>query len=113
MLDPGIIRAMTKRLTTLLALLGIHQHLSAEQKHDLATAAYQATPGAAAAGGARMMGLPLGDWLVLASIAFVVLQAAYLVWKWRRDARRDLERQEDRRRGRPVETDIGSLGAEE
>ena len=60
-----------------------------------------------------MMGLPLGDWLVLASIAFVVLQAAYLVWKWRRDARRDLERQEDRRRGRPVETDIGSLGAEE
>ncbi len=104
---------MTKRLTTLLALLGIHQHLSAEQKHDLATAAYQTTPGAAAAGGARMMGLPLGDWLVLASIAFVVLQAAYLVWKWRRDARRGLERQEDRRRGRPVETDIGSLGAEE
>lgn len=107
---------MNKRITTLLALFGIHQHLSAEQKHDLATAAYQATPGAAAAGGARMVGLPLSDWLVVASIAFVVLQAAYLIWKWRRDARRDarrdLERQEDRRRGRPPETDLGELGAD-
>lgn len=27
----------------------------------------------------------MSDWLVLASIAFVGLQAAYLVWKWRRD----------------------------
>lgn len=104
---------MNKRLATLLSLLGIHQHLSAEQKHDLATAAYQATPGAAAAGGARMMGLPLSDWLVVASIAFVVLQAGYLVWKWRRDARRDQEHQEDRRRGRPVEADLGELGIDE
>ena len=104
---------MNKRLVTLLALLGIHQHLSAEQKHDLATAAYQATPGAAAAGGARMMGLPLSDWLVVASIAFVVLQAGYLVWKWRRDARRDQEHQEDRRRGRAVEADLGELGIDE
>lgn len=106
---------MNKRLTAMLALLGIHQHLSAEQKHDLAAAAYHSAPGAAAAGGARMAGLPLSDWLVLASLAFVLLQAAYLVWKWRRDARRDEERQEDRRRGRRVapETDLGSLGAEE
>lgn len=104
---------MNKRLASLLALVGIHQHLSAEQKHDLVNATYQATPGAAAAGGARMMGLPLSDWLVVASIAFVALQAGYLVWKWRRDARRDQERQEDRRRGRPVETDLGSLGADE
>ena len=104
---------MNKRLATLLALLGIRQHLSAEQKHDLATAAYQATPGAAAAGGARMMGLPLSAWLVVASIAFVVLQAGYLVWKWRRDARRAQEHQEDRRRGRPVEADLGELGIDE
>jgi hypothetical protein len=60
-----------------------------------------------------MAGLPLSDWLVVASIAFVALQAGYLVWKWRRDARRDQERQEDRRRGLPVETDLGTLGAEE
>jgi uncharacterized membrane protein YfcA len=105
---------MSKRLASLLALLGINQHLSAEQRHDLVNAGYQAAPGAAAAGGARVAGLPLSDWLVLASLAFVALQAAYLVWKWRRDARRDQERQEDRRRGRPVpETDLGALGADE
>lgn len=104
---------MNKRLTSLLALLGIHQHLSAEQKHDLVSAAYQSAPGAAAAGSAGVFGLPLSDMLVLASIAFVALQAGYLVWKWRRDARRDQERQEDRRRGLPVETDLGTLGAEE
>ena len=104
---------MNKRLASLLALLGIHQHLSAEQKNDLATAAYHSAPGAAAASSAGAVGLPLSDLLVLASIAFVALQAAYLVWKWRRDARRDQERQEDRRRGRPVETDLGSLGADE
>ncbi|MBB6559570.1 putative membrane protein YfcA [Acidovorax soli] len=104
---------MNTRFASLLALLGIHQHLSAEQKNDLATAAYQSAPGAAAASSAGAVGLPLSDLLVLASIAFVALQAAYLVWKWRRDARRDQERQEDRRRGRPVETDLGSLGADE
>ena len=106
---------MNKRLASLLVLLGINQHLSAEQKHDLVNAGYHATPGAAAAGGARMMGLPLSDWLVLASIMFVLLQAAYLVWKWRRDARRDQEHAEDRaaRRHRPAETDLGSLGADE
>ena len=105
---------MNKRLVSLLALLGINQHLSAEQRHDLMSAAYQSAPGAAAAGGARVMGLPLSDWLVLASLAFVALQAAYLVWKWRRDARRDHERQEDRRLGRKLrDTDLGALGAEE
>lgn len=106
--------SMNKRLVSLLALLGINQHLSAEQRHDLMSAAYQSAPGAAAAGGARVMGLPLSDWLVLASLAFVALQAAYLVWKWRRDARRDHERQEDRRLGRKLrDTDIGALGEEE
>lgn len=76
---------MKRALASILALLGIHQHLSAEQKQDLATAAFQATPGAVTAGGFRLASLPLSDWLVLASIAFVGLQAAYLVWKWRRD----------------------------
>ena len=36
----------------MLALLGIHQHLSAEQKQDIAIAAVQTTPGAASAGAA-------------------------------------------------------------
>ena len=57
---------MKKALASMLELLGIHQHLSAGQKQDVAVAA----------GGFRLEGLPLSDWLVLASIAFVELHAA-------------------------------------
>ncbi|WP_120967064.1 MULTISPECIES: hypothetical protein [Comamonas] len=96
---------MKKALASMLALLGIHQHLSAEQKQDIASAAYHATPGAVTAGGFRLAGLPLSDWLVLASIAFVALQASYLIWKWRRDYLRAQNRQQLReraqQRGRP------------
>lgn len=89
---------MKKALASMLALLGIHQHLSAEQKQDIASAAYHATPGAVTAGGFRLAGLPLSDWLVLASLSFIALQAAYLVWKWRRDYLRDQARQQLRDR---------------
>lgn len=82
----------------MLALLGIHQHLSAEQKQDIASAAYHATLGAVTAGGFRLVGLPLSDWLVLASIAFVALQASYLIRTWRRDYLRAQTRQQSRER---------------
>ena len=91
---------MKKILTAWLGLLGIHQHLSAEQKQDIAGAAYQATPGAGTAVSFRLAGLPLSDWLVLASIAFVALQAYFLIWKWRRDYLRDQERQRLQQRAR-------------
>lgn len=84
----------------MLALLGIHQHLSAEQKQDIAVAVVQTTPGAASAGAARLGGLPLSDWAVIATIAFVVLQAAYLIWKWRRDYKREQAREKLRDRTR-------------
>ncbi len=84
---------MKKAIATLLALLGIHQHLSAEQKQDIASAAIQAAPGAGAATGATYGSLPAADWLVLFSVLFIILQGAYLVWKWRRDYRRDQLRQ--------------------
>ena len=96
----------------MLALLGIHQHLSAEQKQDLAVAVMQTTPGAASAGAARLGGVPLSDWAVIATIAFIALQAAYLIWKWRRDYLRAQARQKLGRRTREVvqaeETDWGA-----
>ena len=52
---------MTKYLVSLLALMGIHQHLSAEQRQDIAGAIMQATPGAAATGVFKVWGLPLSD----------------------------------------------------
>lgn len=30
--------------------------------------------------------LTANDWLAVVSILYVLLQAAYLIWKWRRDA---------------------------
>ena len=83
---------MKARIATILAAIGVHGHLSADQKRELVSAGMQAAPGVAAAGGASVMGLQLSDWLVLLSMVFVLLQAAYLIWKWRREARREAER---------------------
>lgn len=102
---------MKKVLVSLLALMGIHQHLSAQQKQDLVIAAAQTAPSAVASSGARIAGLPLSDWAVLATIGFVTLQFAYLVWKWRRDYLREAER---RANGHPVPvTDMAKLEADE
>ena len=86
----------------MLALLGIHQHLSAEQKQDLGVAVMQTVPGAASASAALLGGVPLSDWAVIATIAFIALQAAYLIWKWRRDYLRAQARQKLSRRTREV-----------
>lgn len=93
---------MKKALASMLALLGIHQHLSAEQKQDIAVAVVHTTPGAASAGAARLGGLPLSDWAVIATIGFVVLQAAYLIWKWRRDYKREQAREKWREKASHV-----------
>lgn len=76
---------MKKTIAALLAFLGIHKHLNAQQKQDLSSAALQVTPGGAASLVAKADGIQLADVLTFVTIAFVVLQAAYLVWKWRRD----------------------------
>ena len=99
-------------ISSFLALLGIHQHLSAEQKQDIAVAAYHSAPGAVAAGGAKVAGVALSDWLILASMAFIALQAAYLVWKWRRDYLREVARNAQRHPVPPV-TEQGALKGEE
>ena len=52
---------MKKHLVSLLALMGIHQHLSAEQRQDLIGAAMHTTPGAAATGVFKVWDLPLSE----------------------------------------------------
>ncbi len=37
------------------------------------------------------------DWLAASGIIFIGLQAVYLIWRWVRDARRESDRQHDRR----------------
>lgn len=90
---------MKRLVISALALAGVHGSLSAEQKHDITVATAQTAPGVTAAAGSQALQLPLSDILVICSILFVLLQAAYLIWKWRRDSRREDERQYDRLHG--------------
>lgn len=90
---------MIKPPAALLALMGVNGSLNAGQKHDISVAAVQATPGAVVTAGSRFMGLAPSDILAVLSCTFIVLQIAYLIWKWRRDARHEDEREDDRRRG--------------
>lgn len=53
-------------------------------KDHIQTEIMKATP---AVGGAAGYALTLNDWVGIATIGYVLLQAAYLVWKWRREAR--------------------------
>ena len=42
---------------------------------------------AAALVGSQILGLSLPDWAAIFGIAFIVIQGAYLLWKWRREWR--------------------------
>jgi len=52
--------------------------------NEVATGALKVAPSATLVG-AQFFGLGLPDWAAIAGIAFVVLQTAHLLWKWRRD----------------------------
>lgn len=63
-------------------------------------AAIEATPAAAVV---VVSTASLDWWLKACGIGFLVLQAAYLAWRWRRDIRRD------RKRPRDAESERGDL----
>ena len=112
---------MKRIVPTLLAAIGVHKTLSAEQKHDVVVALAQTAPGAVAAGGAQVVApqpapfldgmITMNTALAMASLCFMALQCGHLIWKWRRDARRDRERSDDRRNGRtpPADSDYTPL----
>ena len=91
----------------LLALIGIHEHLSAQQKQDIGTAAMQATPGSASTGALLMNGVEAADVVAVLTAIFVALQIAHLIYKWRRQVRIDADKREQ---GEDLQsTDLGSL----
>ena len=57
-------------------------------KHEIASQVAMAAPAVTAATTTLVLGLTLNEVLAVASIAFIALQAAYLIWKWRREAKR-------------------------
>ena len=98
-----------KRMTiTLLSAIGVTGALSAQQKQDLIVAGAQAAPGVGASTAIHVAGAPpdvphiLGLtpdlWVFIATISFIALQAAYVIWKWRRDAKREAREAAERER---------------
>ena len=100
------------RFSALLTLIGIQGHLSAEQRQDLVNAGWQAAPSGGAGAVASAFDWSMSGLLVIASLIYVALQAGYLIWKWRRDMRREDDRREDRKNGAAApctDTDVGGL----
>lgn len=69
-------------------------------KHDAAVQAAASLPSWAALV-TWLLGVPLEKWVALGGLCFIGLQSAVLLWRWRRDIRREAERL---RRGYPPPT---------
>ena len=39
--------------------------------------------------GVKLAGIALPDWVAMATLVYIGLQVAHLVWRWRRQARRN------------------------
>lgn len=92
---------MTNYIQHIKDLLGMANGLSTEQKHDLVKAGLQAAPAGTAGVGASItptvtestfLGFAPNTWVVFASLFFISLQIAHLLWKWRRQAKIDAAR---------------------
>lgn len=92
---------MTNYIQHIKDLLGMANGLSTEQKHDLVKAGLQAAPAGTAGVGASItptvtestfLGFAPNTWVVFASLFFISLQIAHLLWKWRRQAKIDASR---------------------
>lgn len=57
-------------------------------KAEVAQEAYKATPPVVITGWAWLNGLPIEKWVGWATLVYIGLQAAYLVWKWYRESQK-------------------------
>ena len=63
------------------------------QKNELIKNAVEAAPAAAAVTAGPVFGFALSDVTAVLGGIFLVLQMAYLIWRWRRDIRRERRNQ--------------------
>jgi len=68
-----------------------------QAKHDAAVQGAAALPSVGAIA-TWVLGVPIEKWAAVAGILFIGLQALVVLWRWRRDIRRERERI---RRGEP------------
>lgn len=71
--------------------------MTPQAKHDAAVHGAASLPSLGAIG-TWLFGVPLEKWAAVAGILFIGLQCVVLLWRWRRDIRREDERL---RRGDP------------
>lgn len=64
-------------------------HRSVKLNAEIASEAAKAAPPAMITTIAAVGGLSLNNVIGIATLVYIVLQAGYLVWKWRRDWKRD------------------------
>ena len=57
-------------------------------KTDIAQESLKAAPPVAVSASVWMVGLSLNEVVLLATLGYIGLQAAYLIWKWYREWRR-------------------------
>lgn len=56
-------------------------------KQDLAQEAMKATPPVTVTGVAWLQGMTISDAVGYATLAYIAIQACYLLWKWYREAK--------------------------
>mgnify|MGYP001606207998 FL=1 len=54
-------------------------------KHETSIQTVKSLPAVA---GATVATLTLNEWVALATFCYILLQSAYLIWKWRREAKK-------------------------
>lgn len=60
---------------------------ASEITRDIANAGLKTAPPVAVSLAARIAHLSLADWVAVATLIYVVLQSAHLLWKWFREWR--------------------------
>lgn len=60
-----------------------------EQKLDVIQEATKAAPPVAVTAVGTLTGFTLHDWLLVATLVYVIVQIAWLVYKWRRASKKD------------------------
>lgn len=58
--------------------------MTPELKIDLASEAQKAAPPLAVVAVQHVSSMTLNDWVMIATLAYIFLQAAWLLWKWYR-----------------------------
>lgn len=57
-------------------------------KQEIVAQAINSTPSVAFIWCTAILSITINQWLAVFSIAYIILQAAYLIWKWVREVRK-------------------------